>query len=203
MATKTTASRTSPPSKRAANFAADDAATFGSDACNKAPTANGVSDGINEAAHEAPKAAPKKVANAAPNNKFVSEGIDEDAYEAPKAAHARPQYRTHVKNIDEGAHEAPKAAHARPQYRTQMFRAPAALVVFGARAGRLALPVSLCLFGASTADCTKRKVIKPKGACWEAYKVAMVAEFQAMKDSPDADPGGVMTPQHWDIAEQI
>jgi hypothetical protein len=32
---------------------------------------------------------------------------------------------------------------------------------------------------------------------------AMVAEFQAMKDSPDADPGGVMTPQHWDIAEQI
>ncbi|KAJ1451218.1 hypothetical protein M885DRAFT_570251 [Pelagophyceae sp. CCMP2097] len=127
-----------------------------------------------------------------------------------------------------------------------MFRAPAALVVFGARAGRLALPVSLCLFGASTADCTKRKVTKPKGACWEAYKVvpaktpggpkgyacigfnfcrkvywqyfgsdgvcalsvlptmkAMVAEFQAMKDSPDADPGGVMTPQHWDIAEQI
>ncbi|KAJ1449860.1 hypothetical protein M885DRAFT_622176, partial [Pelagophyceae sp. CCMP2097] len=107
-----------------------------------------------------------------------------------------------------------------------MFRAPAALVVFGARAGR--------------------KVTKPKGACWEAYKVvpaktpggpkgyactgfnfcrkvywqyfgsegacalsvlptmkAMVAEFQAMKDSPDADPGGVMTPQHWDIAEQI
>jgi|Transcript_1275 hypothetical protein len=52
-----------------------------------------------------------------------------------------------------------------------MFRAPAALVVFGARAGRLALPVSLCLFGASTADCTKRKVTKPKGACWEAYKV--------------------------------
>ncbi|KAJ1448200.1 hypothetical protein M885DRAFT_623670 [Pelagophyceae sp. CCMP2097] len=84
-----------------------------------------------------------------------------------------------------------------------MFRAPAALVVFGARAGRLALPVSLCLFGASTADCTKRKVTKPKGACWDAYTVAMVAEFQAMKDYPDADPGGVMTPQHWDIAEQI
>ncbi|KAJ1446699.1 hypothetical protein M885DRAFT_625035 [Pelagophyceae sp. CCMP2097] len=78
-----------------------------------------------------------------------------------------------------------------------------ALVVFGARGGRLALPVSLCLFGASTADCTKRKVTKPKGACWDAYTVAMVAEFQAMKDSPDADPGGVMTPQHWDIAEQI
>jgi hypothetical protein len=60
MATNTTASRTSPPSKRA-NFAADDAATFGSDACNKAKTANGVSDGIDEAAHEATKAAPKKV----------------------------------------------------------------------------------------------------------------------------------------------
>ncbi|KAJ1447380.1 hypothetical protein M885DRAFT_576059, partial [Pelagophyceae sp. CCMP2097] len=52
-----------------------------------------------------------------------------------------------------------------------MFRAPAALVVFGARAGRLALPVSLSLFGASTADCTKRKVTKPKGACWDAYTV--------------------------------
>ncbi|KAJ1448591.1 hypothetical protein M885DRAFT_574098 [Pelagophyceae sp. CCMP2097] len=99
------------------------------DACNKAKTANGVSDGIDEAAHEAPKAAPKKVAaavptdngangvseaaheapkaalkkvaNAAPNNKCVSEGIDEYAYEALKAAHARPQYRTYVKNIGE------------------------------------------------------------------------------------------------------
>eukprot|EP00628_Pelagophyceae_sp_CCMP2097_P019236 CAMPEP_0206843978 /NCGR_PEP_ID=MMETSP0975-20121206/23737_1 /ASSEMBLY_ACC=CAM_ASM_000399 /TAXON_ID=483370 /ORGANISM="non described non described, Strain CCMP2097" /LENGTH=44 /DNA_ID= /DNA_START= /DNA_END= /DNA_ORIENTATION= len=39
--------------KRAADFGADDAATFGSDACNKAKTANGVSDGIDEAAHEA------------------------------------------------------------------------------------------------------------------------------------------------------
>ncbi|KAJ1445252.1 hypothetical protein M885DRAFT_626357, partial [Pelagophyceae sp. CCMP2097] len=101
----------------------------------------------------------------------------------------------HVNRGNAGAYSA--------YYKLQPSHLTTALVVFGARAGRLALPVSLCLFGASTADCTKRKVIKPKGACWEAYKVAMVAEFQAMKDSPDADPGGVMTPQHWDIAEQI
>jgi len=48
-----------------------------------------------------------------------------------------------------------------------MFRATA-LVGLGARA-RLAFPVGLCFFGASMADCTK--VTKPKGACWDAYKV--------------------------------
>ncbi|KAJ1447077.1 hypothetical protein M885DRAFT_591530 [Pelagophyceae sp. CCMP2097] len=135
--------------KRAADFGADAAATFGRDACNTAqnpankvpPTQCMLGSRVYTPASIRPcrqaakhasslvpavtveakkKRAPKKVANVAPNSKCVSEGIDEDAYEAPKAAHARPQYRTHVKNIDEVAHEAPKAAHARPQYRTHV-----------------------------------------------------------------------------------
>eukprot|EP00628_Pelagophyceae_sp_CCMP2097_P037140 CAMPEP_0184244804 /NCGR_PEP_ID=MMETSP0977-20130417/1091_1 /TAXON_ID=483370 /ORGANISM="non described non described, Strain CCMP2097" /LENGTH=80 /DNA_ID=CAMNT_0026550097 /DNA_START=67 /DNA_END=305 /DNA_ORIENTATION=+ len=75
--------------KRAADFGADDAATFGSDACNTAQ--NPANKAAKHASSLVPavtveakkKREPKKVAAAAPTAKGVSEGIDEDAHEAP------------------------------------------------------------------------------------------------------------------------